>query len=317
MLDRFGRNIEYLRISVTDRCNLRCIYCMPEKGISSIGYEEVLRYEEIVKLVKVATELGINNIRITGGEPLIRKDLVNLIKLLREFKEIKDLSLTTNGVFLEKYIDDLISAGLDRVNISIDSLNPKIYKHITCRGNLNDVIKGLKKAIDSSIRPIKINVVVMKNINDNLEDFAKLSMIEPVHIRFIEYMPVTGIEKIRGLTEEEMLNELNKYGELIKAKNPLGYGPATYYKYKKATGTIGLICSNSHNFCDKCNRLRLTSDGKLKPCLFGEEEVDIKTMLRNNVSDNILKEAFKKAIYIKPQKRKINKKIHYMYHIGG
>ncbi len=317
MLDRFGRRIEYLRISVTDRCNLRCIYCMPEKGISSIGHEEVLRYEEIIKIVKVATELGINNIRITGGEPLIRKDLVNLIKLLREFKEIKDLSLTTNGVFLEKHIDDLISAGLDRVNISIDSLNPKIYKHITRRGNLNDVIKGLKKAIDSSIRPIKINVVVMKNINDNLEDFAKLSIKEPVHIRFIEFMPVTGIEKIRGLTEEEMLNELNKYGKLIKAKNPLGHGPAIYYKYKNAMGTIGLICSNSHNFCDKCNRLRLTSDGKLKPCLFSNKELDVKVLIRNNASKDMLKEAFKKTIYIKPQKRKVNKKIHYMYHIGG
>lgn len=317
MLDRFGRNIEYLRISVTDRCNLRCIYCMPEKGISSISHEEVLRYEEIIKLVKIATELGINKIRITGGEPLVRKDLVSFIALLREIDEIKDISLTTNGIFLERYLDNLISAGLNRINISLDSLNPKIYKKITRRGNLDDVMKGLKKAIKSSIRPIKINVVVMKNLNDNLKDLAKLSMKETVHVRFIEYMPIMGIEKIRGLTEEEMLNELSKYGELIKTKNPFGYGPATYYKYKNAKGTIGLICSNSHNFCDKCNRLRLTSDGRLKPCLFGEEEVDIKTMLRNNASDNILKEAFKKAIYIKPQKRKINQKIHYMYHIGG
>jgi len=317
MLDRFGRNIEYLRISVTDRCNLRCIYCMPEKGISSISHEEVLRYEEIIKLVKIATELGINKIRITGGEPLVRKDLVSFIALLREIDEIKDISLTTNGIFLERYLDNLISAGLNRINISLDSLNPKIYKKITRRGNLNDVMKGLKKAIKSSIRPIKINVVVMKNLNDNLKDLAKLSMKEPIHVRFIEYMPIMGIEKIRGLTEEEMLNELSKYGELIKTKNPFGYGPATYYKYKNAKGTIGLICSNSHNFCDKCNRLRLTSDGRLKPCLFGEEEVDIKTMLRNNANDNILKEAFKKAIYIKPKKRKINQKIHYMYHIGG
>lgn len=317
MLDQFGRRIEYLRISVTDRCNLRCVYCMPEKGISSIGHEEVLRYEEIVKLVKVATEVGINKIRITGGEPLIRKDLVNLIKLLREIKEIKDLSLTTNGVFLEKYIDDLVNAGLNRINISIDSLNPEIYKKITRRGNLDDVTKGLKKAIGSSIRPIKINVVVMKNINDNLEDFAKLSMIEPVHIRFIEFMPIMGVEKIEGLTEEEMLNELNKYGKLIKAKNPLGHGPAIYYKYKNAMGTIGLICSNSHNFCDKCNRLRLTSDGKLKPCLFSKKELDVKMLIRNNASKDILKEAFKKTIYIKPQKRKVNKKIHYMYRIGG
>jgi len=317
MLDRFGRRIEYLRISVTDRCNLRCVYCMPEKGISSIGHEEVLRYEEIVKIVKVATEVGINKIRITGGEPLIRKDLVNLIRLLREIKEIKDLSLTTNGVFLEKYMDDLVNAGLNRINISIDSLNPEIYKKITRRGNLDDVTKGLKYAIASSIRPIKINVVVMKNINDNLEDFAKLSIKEPVHIRFIEFMPVTGIEKIRGLTEEEMLNELNKYGKLIKAKNPLGHGPAIYYKYKNAMGTIGLICSNSHNFCDKCNRLRLTSDGKLKPCLFSNKELDVKVLIRNNASKDMLKEAFKKTIYIKPQKRKVNKKIHYMYHIGG
>jgi len=317
MLDRFGRKIEYLRISVIDRCNLRCVYCMPEEGISPISHEQVLRYEEIVKLVKIATELGINKIRITGGEPLVRKGLINLITMLKEIDEIKDISLTTNGILLERYLDDLINAGLDRVNISLDSLNPEIYKKITRRGNLDDVMRGLKKAIDSSIKPIKINVVTMKNINDNLEDFAKLSIKEPVHIRFIEFMPVFGVEKIEGLTEEEMINELSKYGRLIKTVNPFGYGPATYYKYENAKGTIGLICSNSHSFCDKCNRLRLTSDGRLKPCLFGEEEVDVKNMLRNNASDNILKEAFKKAIYLKPKERNKNKRIHYMHYVGG
>ena len=317
MLDRFGRNIEYLRISVTDRCNLRCIYCMPEEGISPISHKQVLRYEEIVKLVKIATELGINKIRITGGEPLVRKELVSFIALLREIDEIEDISLTTNGIFLERYLNNLISAGLNRINISLDSLNPKIYKKITRRDNLDDVIRGLKKAIKSSIRPIKINVVLMKNLNDNLKDFAKLSIKEPVHIRFIEYMPVMGIEKIRGLTEEEMLDELNKYGELEKTKNPFGHGPAIYYKYKNAKGTIGLICSNSHNFCDKCNRLRLTSDGKLKPCLFGKEEVDVRSLLRTNASNNALKEAFKNAIYLKPKGRSKNKRIHHMYQIGG
>jgi len=290
MLDRFGRNIEYLRISVTDRCNLRCIYCMPEEGISPISHKQVLRYEEIVKLVKIATELGINKIRITGGEPLVRKELVSFIALLREIDEIEDISLTTNGIFLERYLNNLISAGLNRINISLDSLNPKIYKKITRRDNLDDVIRGLKKAIKSSIRPIKINVVLMKNLNDNLKDFAKLSIKEPVHIRFIEYMPVMGIEKIRGLTEEEMLDELNKYGELEKTKNP---------------------------FCYKCNRLRLTSDGKLKPCLFGKEEVDVRSLLRTNASNNALKEAFKNAIYLKPKGRSKNKRIHHMYQIGG
>jgi cyclic pyranopterin phosphate synthase len=283
---------------------------MPEEGVSPISHEQVLRYEEIVKLVKIATELGINKIRITGGEPLVRKDLVSFIALLREIDEIEDISLTTNGIFLERYLDNLISAGLNRINISLDS-------KITRRGNLDDVIRGLKKAIKSSIRPIKINVVLIKNLNDNLKDFAKLSIKEPVHIRFIEYMPVMGIERIRGLTEEEMLNELNKYGELEETKKPFGYGPAIYYKYKNAKGTIGLICSNSHNFCYKCNRLRLTSDGKLKPCLFGEEEVDVRSLLRTNASNNALKEAFKNAIYLKPRDRSRNKRILHMYQIGG
>ncbi|MDI6703288.1 MAG: GTP 3',8-cyclase MoaA [bacterium] len=295
LIDSYNRKIDYLRISVTDRCNLRCIYCMPSDVVDWVSHSEILSYEEIIQLVKYATEIGICKIRITGGEPLVRKDVVSLIRKLSEIDNISDLSMTTNGTLLSKYAKELKHAGLKRVNISLDTLNKKKYWKITGGGKIEDVWGGIQEAQNVGLQPIKINVVIMRGVNDDeIVDFAKLTMNNPYYIRFIEFMPISRTwDERRFVPISEVKNRIKG---LFSIDSVPGSGPAHYYKLNGAIGTLGFISPVSVNFCSNCNRLRLTSDGKLRPCLLSDTEVDVKPVLRNDPTPEGIKDLFVTAI---------------------
>jgi cyclic pyranopterin phosphate synthase len=319
LVDNFGRKITYLRVSITDRCNYRCIYCQPEEQFEFISHQEILRYEEIVEIIEEAVNLGVSKVRITGGEPLARKGVVGFIKKLREIKKLEDISLTTNGFFLSEYAEKLKEAGLNRVNISLDSLQEEKYKKITRGGSLDKVLKGIDSALKAGLLPIKINTVLIRGINDDeVEDFIRLALERPLNIRFIEFMP----------SGEEVINKLeNKFISVLEIKENFtekylfrridinsGNGPAKYFQIKGGQGTIGFITALSQHFCETCNRIRLTSEGKLRPCLFSNKEVDIKQAIRNAKTDDkiirskIIRDNIIEAINIKPQGHKLNKK---------
>ncbi|MBU5226858.1 GTP 3',8-cyclase MoaA [Clostridium senegalense] len=303
MIDSFGRNINYLRISVTDLCNLRCKYCIPEQGINKIDNKEILTLEEIEEITKIFVELGVTKVRITGGEPLVRKNVLKLIKNIGSIEKIKDFSITTNGTLLEDYIEELKAFGVNRLNISLDTFNEDRYKYITRGGELQKVLNGIEKAKQMGISPIKFNVVLVKGFNDDeIKDFVNLTIDEDVHVRFIELMPIgqcknwslgkfisneTILSKVKGLEEVE--------SEDISS-------PAKYYKLPNAKGKVGLISSISCNFCKDCNRIRLTCDGKLKLCLHSDEEIDLKNPLRNGED---VKQIIINAINKKPQRHNL------------
>lgn len=301
--DSFQRPINYLRISVTDRCNLRCAYCMPAEGVSLLPHSNILSYEEIVMVARAAAETGINKVRISGGEPLIRLSLVNLIEMLSGIQVIDDLSMTTNGTLLAQHATDLKKAGLNRVNISLDTLKRDKYKNITGYDKLLDVMKGIEAAHEAHLEPVKINVVVMRNINDDeLLDFAILSRQEGWHVRFIELMPlVNKNENPDFVPVEEMHQQLASLGTLEPCPSPVGNGPASYYRLPGAAGTIGFISPVSQHFCFKCNRLRLTADGRLLPCLLSEEEIDLRPALQNKAPSAEIKRLILQAIALKPE----------------
>lgn len=323
--DKFGRNIDYLRISVTDRCNLRCIYCMPEEGIKLCPHSEILSYEEIIQLVKVFTDLGVRKVRITGGEPLIRRNLPYLIEQINAFDSIKDIAITTNGILLRELILDLKKAGLKRVNISLDTLKRHRFELITKTDGLNNVLAGIEKSLELGLNPVKLNVVLMKGVNDDeIIDFVKLAEKQPLHIRFIEYMPwgkveSWGEEKIIS-TKEAMIKIEQALGKLEPVENSSG-GPAINYSIKSFQGVIGFINPVSSHFCNLCNRIRLTADGKLRLCLFSEKEVDVKNVLRSVMDEEILKSLVEKAILNKPQGHNLEEHIKHhlreMNQIGG
>ncbi len=302
MKDKYGRQVDYLRISITDRCNLRCQYCMPPDGVEFKSHGEIMRYEEIINIVEAGQKLGIKKVRITGGEPLVRKGIVDFISQLNELN-LNEISITTNGLLLNKYAADLKKAGLSRVNISLDSLQPERYRKITRRDEFERAMKGIKTALQVGLEPVKINTVVMKGINDDeLEDFIDLSYREKLHIRFIEYMPLGDTEIKSGdyyISLSEYKDELISKKGIVPAtiKNN---GPAEYYKIPGAKGTVGFITAISHTFCDKCNRMRLTADGRLKPCLANNLEIDLHDENGNIHDKNILREKFKEAILNKP-----------------
>lgn len=367
--DTYGRTIDYLRISVTDRCNLRCVYCMPEKGIPMLNHRDILTLEEIEQIVAVAAQLGIKHIRLTGGEPLVRKGICSLIQAIKNIPGIESVALTTNGILLPAMAKDLKKAGLDRVNISLDSLDAAQYHAITRRGTLSNVLDGIETALTFGFDPVKINVVVVRHLQQNLLDFAKLTIDKPLHVRFIEYMPVGNAHaELEGApctapsatcaapdlpcvgsnfscnvpnltcapsTENEsysqkdfipwskddvvpvaeiqdlLSNALSKegWGSLIVSQDskdpaasiaPTGWGPATYVKIPGSQGSIGFISAISNHFCASCNRLRLTSDGKLRPCLFSDSELDIKQALRTEGKLGI-KRILQEALIIKPE----------------
>ncbi len=305
MKDKYNRNIDYLRISIIDRCNLRCIYCMPEEGIKNLlPHHEILTYEEILRVVRVAVSLGIFRIRITGGEPLIRKDIVSFIEELSRAEGIRDIAMTTNGVFLKKYAEALYQAGLKRVNISLDSLTEDKFRAITRCGSFRDVLEGIEEAGRVGFNPIKINVVVMKGINDDeIEKFALWSKEVPYQIRFIEFMPVGSAiwKKELFMSAAEIKDKIERnVGKLIPVQVKKS-GPAEYFMIDGARGFLGFISPITTHICVKCNRLRLTSDGKLRPCLFSDKEIDIKKYLRSGATEEELREVFKEAIYLKPE----------------
>ena len=320
LIDRYNRKIEYLRVSITDRCNLRCIYCMPPEGIKPLRHEDILKFEEIEEIVRYSIDWGIDKVRITGGEPLVRKGVVYLVETLSNLKGVEDLSMTTNGILLKNYARDLKSAGLQRINVSLDSLNADKFQRITKVGKLSLVLDGIEEALKRGLEPVKINVVVMKGINDDeVLDFAKMSLDRPLHIRFIEFMPLgyKGFAKEDRLIPVSQIKErLKELGELIPAQ-VRGVGPAKSFRFEESSGTIGFITPMSEHFCATCNRLRLTADGKLYPCLFSDYGVDIKTPLRTGAGYREIKELFKEALKNKPEKHSIKGNNQVMSKIGG
>lgn len=305
--DSFQRPISYLRVSVTDRCNLRCVYCMPPEGVPRMPRSDILRYEETLKVVRVAASMGINRVRLSGGEPLARAGLVDFVRMLAGVREIEDLSLTTNGVLLKGQAAALREAGLARVNISLDSLRRDRFREITGRDRLADVMEGIREAERVGFAPVKINMVVMRGVNDDeLLDFAGLTM-DGWNVRFIELMPLIdrGGGQPEFLPASEMRNAISGVGRLEPCQPLAGNGPARYYRLPGARGTIGFITPVSDHFCFKCNRLRLTADGKLLPCLLSEGEIDVRPALRSGASPEDIRKLVLAAVALKPEGHRV------------
>jgi len=304
-IDINHRVINYLRLSITDRCNLRCIYCMPDEGIQFIPHSDILSYEEMLQLVRIAVRVGIRKVRLTGGEPLIRKGFMGFLKDLSQIQELKDISLTTNGVLLKEYAADIKASGISRINVSMDSLRPERFFQITKRDYFDRVWEGIIEAERLGFNPIKLNIVAMRGINDNeILDFARLTLKKPYHVRFIEFMPVG---RQNGWTEESYI-PINEIHDRIQTLGPLKPitsgaldGPAENFTLEGAKGKIGLIGALSHHFCANCNRLRLTAEGHLRGCLFSDDEVDILTPLRQGKGDSHILDLMKLAIKNKPK----------------
>lgn len=306
MKDSFGRNIEYLRISVTDRCNLRCQYCMPEEGVHALQHDEILRFEEICRIVEAAAQLGIHKFRITGGEPLARKGIVGLIDQLHRIPGVKELVMTTNGTLLADQAEALSKAGLNRVNISLDSLRPDRYKEITRGGNLQDVFDGIHRALRAGLGPVKINVVVIGGFNDDeILDFAQLSLNHHLTVRFIELMPIgtAGGEHGAQMVSNQFIKE--RLSGLVPVEDTAPGEVAEYYRFRGALGKIGFISPLSRHFCAACNKIRLTPDGKLKPCLHTEEEIDLRPALDTG-DPKILLETIRQTIASKNERHHLN-----------
>ena len=310
LLDPYKRKINYLRISVTDKCNLRCRYCMPEEGIPLISHGAILTYEEILRIVRVFAAEGISKVRLTGGEPLVRKGIVDFISRLSQIEEIKDLSLTTNGILLKEYARDLKRAGLKRINVSLDSLTKERFFQITRRDEYERVWNGIEEALRVGFSPIKINMVAIKGLNDDeIESFARLTLHLPLTVRFIEYMPSGNGEEWKEsdiLTIPQIKDRLERVGPLTPVPPDQWDGPSKRFKIEGAIGEIGLIGAVSSHFCSDCNRLRLTPDGKIRTCLFSDEEIDVREILRKGGSDQNLKERLLDALRAKPERHHIN-----------
>jgi cyclic pyranopterin phosphate synthase len=312
--DKYSRIIDYMRISITDRCNLRCIYCMPSDGIKPIEHKNILSYEEIIRIVKISAGLGVRKVRFTGGEPLIRGNLPYLIASVHNIDGIEDISLTTNGLLLKKYAYQLARAGLRRINISLDSFRPERYKEITRGGDINDVLEGIHEAEKSGLTPVKINMVPIRGFNDDeIEEFAGLTMKKECHVRFIEFMPI-GDREIWGhekyISTDEIKERVSKIAPITAVKIRKS-GPARYFRFEGAPGVIGFISPLTHHFCNTCNRLRLTSDGKLRPCLFSETEIDLRSAIRCGAEDEEIERLLRLAIEIKPEGHSINHAINH------
>ncbi len=282
---------------------------MPSEGIKPIEHKDILGYEEIIRIVRIAAGLGVRKIRLTGGEPLIRKDLPYLVSSINSIGGIEDISLTTNGLLLKKYARSLASAGLRRVNVSLDSLRPERYREITRGGDINDVLEGIDEAENAGLLPIKINMVPIRGFNDDeIEEFARLTLKTSYNVRFIEFMPI-GAKEIwdheKYISTEEIKERASKIAPLIPVKIRRS-GPARYFRFEGAPGVVGFISPITHHFCNSCNRLRLTSDGKLRPCLFSETEIDLKSALRCGASDEEIERLLRLSIEIKPEGHSIN-----------
>jgi len=312
LIDPFQRSIDYLRVSVTDRCNLRCVYCMPEEGVPFVPHQEILTLEEIARIIRVAAGMGLRRVRLTGGEPLVRKGIVNLVRWVDQTPGIEDISLTTNAVLLASYAHELATAGLKRVNVSLDTLRPQRFQQITRRGDLADVMAGIAAARDAGLSPVKLNVVVMREVNDDeIAEIARTTLEEDWQVRFIELMPFMDEQetciKDTSLTlgfvpTQEVKRQIEEaLGPLEAAETTAGGGPARYYRLPGARGLIGFISPLSEEqFCTTCNRMRLTADGKIRPCLLTDQEVDLKETLRRGGSDDDLRQRILEALHSKP-----------------
>lgn len=305
MKDKYGRNIEYLRISLTDRCNLRCKYCMPEEGIhDKKSHNDIMTLEEMYEVVKISTELGVWKVRLTGGEPLTRLGVTGLIEKISKLDKIKDISMTTNAVLLKKYARELREAGLKRVNISLDTLKEEKYKEITCLGSLKDVLDGLEEAKKVGLLPIKINTVLINGFNvDEIEDFVELTRNEDIEVRFIELMP---IGQTADWAREHFIPNtvvLEKVKDLEPVEIWDRSSPARYYMLPGGKGKVGLINPISHQFCGNCNRLRLTADGRIKPCLHSDQEINVLKAIREGGN---VREVIINSILAKPMRHHLS-----------
>lgn len=341
--DARGRGIDYLRVSVTDRCNLRCRYCMPPQGVRSLEHGDILRLEELLEVVQVAAERGVRHVRITGGEPLVRKNVVSFVQNVSALPGIDDVAMTTNGTLLPRFARQLAEAGLARVNISLDSLDPARYHDLTRCGNLDDALAGIRAAFEAGLHPIKINTVVARSFDQDLFAFARLTLDRPLHVRFIEYMPLgMAADPLSGWSAHDVITAAEMRASIdqsaarhgiapleplgaragragtsradavpdVAAEShpvgapdagvPRGAGPAEHWRFPGAKGTVGFISAVSDHFCARCNRLRLTADGKLRPCLFSDRELDVKAALRSH-DRAALEAAFDQALALKPE----------------
>lgn len=314
LVDTYSRKIDYLRISVTDRCNLRCTYCMPPEGIELKRAENILRYEELLRVARVAVANGVSKVRVTGGEPLVRKGIVDFIGELASLDGLDDLSLTTNGVLLKDYAERLKAAGLDRVNVSLDSLDRERFTRITRADNLGLVLDGLDEAHRVGLTPVKINMVVIKGFNDDeVADFAAITREKPYHVRFIEYMPFDtseGWQRDKCISAADLLDMVNRIEPLEAVTGGAsGAGPAKRFRFKDAPGELGFISPVSEHFCGSCNRLRLTADGRIRTCLFSDAEIDLRAALRDGSPDEEIERLLFRAVAEKPSGHHINEDV--------
>ena len=326
MLDNNHRVINYLRLSVTDRCNLRCIYCMPEKGIRFMPHSEILTYEEMLHIVRLSIQKGVRKVRLTGGEPLVRRGFISFLERLCKIEGLEEITLTTNGVLLKSLAADIKNCGISRINVSLDSLRPERFFRITGRDCFKQVWEGIEEAEHMGFNPIKINVVAIKGVNDDeILDFAALTLEKPYHIRFIELMPI-GDKNIsmddKFISTKEIFKKIETISMLQPIANNLLDGPAERYALEGAKGEIGFIGALSNHFCDKCNRLRLTPEGHLRGCLFSDQEIDLKTPLRQEKKDACLLKLIELAIKNKPKEHGLleyspRKCVRQMNSIGG
>jgi cyclic pyranopterin phosphate synthase len=309
--DDFGRAINYLRVSVTDRCNLRCVYCMPAEGVDKRAHDDLLRYEELALVVRAAVELGVRKVRLTGGEPLVRLGLPDLVQMLAQIPGIEDLAMTTNGTLLARQAKALATAGLHRINISLDTLRPERFEQIARQGRLEEVWAGIAAAEAAGLAPIKLNMVVVRGLNeDEVVDFARQTVTDGWHVRFIELMPIGGNVSWASygtVPSAEVQAQIQAaLGPLEAVHGPAGNGPARYYRLAGASGTVGFIGAMSEHFCHACNRLRLTADGRLRPCLMSDKELDLRTPLRAGADLVAVKELLIQAIRHKPERHHLN-----------
>ena len=306
LADSFDRPITYLRVSVTDKCNLRCTYCMPEAGLEWLPRNEILSYEEIVEVVRAAASVGVRAIRLTGGEPLVRRDLHRLVRAIAHIDGIDDIALSTNGVLLDGQLDQLADAGLSRVNLSLDTLRADRFEAIARRPGLDRVLRAMDRVLEAGLEPLKLNCVVMRGRNDDeLADFAELTRHRELFVRFIEVMPVhenVELQRSAYVSSDEILERISSIGELHAVDGPGGNGPARYFAFDGARGAVGVISPLSHDYCERCNRVRLTADGRLRLCLFGDHHVDLRSPLRAGATREELAALLRSAMTIKPER---------------
>ena len=304
MKDGRSRGIEYLRISVTDRCNFRCTYCMPEEGIESIVHDEVLRFEEILKICGAMAKLGVKKIKLTGGEPLVRKGFTSLVRDINQIEGIEEITLTTNGFLLSENLEELIKAGISSINISLDTLDAKRFKEITRVDGLQRVLDAIHKAAQSSLKSVKVNALVAKHLNEqDIIGLVKLAQNERIHVRFIELMPIGLGKSLEPMKKSEIMERIEAvYGKLTPYNEKLGNGPSKYYALEGFKGKIGFISAVSECFCEGCNRIRLTADGFLKLCLHSSKGLDLKTPIREGVQEEELIKIISQAIMSKPER---------------